>query len=144
MFAVNLVIATVKSWILIPTSIMIILFYLYRIVYLASSRNIKRMEATSKCSSVFEYNLYKNKPISARSPVFSHINASLQGLTTIRAFGAQEILRKEFDKHQDLHSSAFYMFMGCNMTFGFWLDFFCVFYIALVTLSFFFMGNGKH
>lgn len=79
----------------------------------------------------------------ARSPVFSHINASLQGLTTIRAFGAQEILRKEFDRHQDLHSSAFYMFMGCNRTFGFWLDMFCVLYIGIVTLSFFCFGNGK-
>ncbi|KAJ8943853.1 hypothetical protein NQ314_009623 [Rhamnusium bicolor] len=92
--AINLVIATVKPWFLIPTSIMVIIFYLYRIVYLASSRNIKRMEATT------------------RSPVFSHINASLQGLTTIRAFGAQEILRQEFDKHQDLHSAAFYMFLS--------------------------------
>jgi len=38
--------------------------------------------------------------VSARSPVFSHLNASLQGLTTIRAFGAQAVLEKEFDKLQ--------------------------------------------
>lgn len=80
--------------------------------------------------------------VSARSPVFSHINASLQGLTTIRAFGAQDILRSEFDRHQDVHSSAFYLFLSCNRTFGFWLDLHCVIYIALVTVSFFFMENG--
>ncbi|CAG9825399.1 unnamed protein product [Phaedon cochleariae] len=125
-FAVNIVIATVNPWILIPTCWIAFIFYLFKIVYVNSSRNVKRMEATT------------------RSPVFSHIHASLQGLTTIRAFEAQEILRKEFDRHQDLHSSAFYFFVCCTRTFGFWLDLLCVAYIAIVTLSFFFMGNETY
>ncbi|KAG5883223.1 hypothetical protein JTB14_011415 [Gonioctena quinquepunctata] len=124
--AVNIVISIVNPWILVPTSVIILVFYLFKVVYVSSSRNVKRMEATT------------------RSPVFSHIHASLQGLPTIRAFGAQEILRKEFDHHQDLHSMAYYMFLCCNRTFGFWLDLLCVGYIALVTLSFFFMGNETH
>lgn len=40
----------------------------------------------------------------ARSPVFSHLSSSLQGLWTIRAFGAEERFQKTFDDHQDLHS----------------------------------------
>lgn len=40
----------------------------------------------------------------ARSPVFSHLSSSLQGLWTIRAFGAEERFQKDFDAHQDLHS----------------------------------------
>ncbi|KAF7268017.1 hypothetical protein GWI33_018818 [Rhynchophorus ferrugineus] len=124
--AVNIVIASVDPWILIPTCVIASLFYFYRTVFLRTSRNIKRIEATTK------------------SPVFSHINASLQGLTTIRAFGAQDILREEFDNFQDVHSSAFYMFLCCNQTFGFWLDFHCIIYAALVTLSFFFMGNETY
>lgn len=71
------------------------------------------------------------------------MTASLNGLTTIRAFGAQEILTFEFDQHQDLHSSAFYMFLGCNRTFGFWLDMHCVVFIGFVTLSFLFIGTGN-
>nr|CAD7441120.1 unnamed protein product [Timema bartmani] len=76
-----------------------------------------------------------------RSPVFSHLGASLRGLTTIRAFGAQEILEKEFDCHQDLHSSAWFLFIASSRTFGFWLDIVCLIYISIVTLSFLVFDN---
>ncbi|XP_057661013.1 probable multidrug resistance-associated protein lethal(2)03659 isoform X1 [Diorhabda carinulata] len=122
--AVNIVIGTVNPWILISTIVIGLIFYLFKIVYVSSSRNLKRMEATT------------------RSPVFSHIHASLQGITTVRAFQAQEILRTEFDEHQDLHSSAYYLFICCNRTFGFWLDLLCVVYIAVVTFSFFVTQNN--
>lgn len=77
-----------------------------------------------------------------RSPIYSHLAASLTGLSTIRAFKAQEILIEEFDTHQDLHSSAFYLFLSASRAFGFWLDSFCVLYIAIITLSFFVMTNS--
>lgn len=77
----------------------------------------------------------------ARSPIYSHLGASLNGLTTIRSFGAQQILIKEFDKIQDLHSSAFYLFISTSRAFGFWLDLYCVIYIAIVTASFFVFGG---
>lgn len=65
----------------------------------------------------------------------------MNGLTTIRSFGAQTILIKEFDKIQDLHSSAFYLFISTSRAFGFWLDLFCVIYIAVVTIGFFVFGG---
>lgn len=48
----------------------------------------------------------------AKSPIFSHISATLSGLSTIRAFQAQELLRQEFENHQDLNTGAFFMFFG--------------------------------
>lgn len=40
----------------------------------------------------------------ARSPVFSHLSSSLQGLSTIRAFKVQQRFQQMFDEYQDLHS----------------------------------------
>lgn len=78
----------------------------------------------------------------ARSPVYSHLTATLQGLTTIRAFGAQEILKQEFDGYQNAYSSAYFMFLGANRTFGFWLDMHCVAFISMVTFSFLVFENS--
>ncbi|XP_065203724.1 probable multidrug resistance-associated protein lethal(2)03659 isoform X2 [Planococcus citri] len=118
LLGIIVVVAFVNPYLLIPTFIIAFIFYKLRQFYLATSRSVKRLEGIT------------------RSPVFSHLNASLQGLTTIRAFGAQTILEKEFDNHQDLHSSAWYLFLATSRAFGFWLDMFCVLYIALVTFSF--------
>lgn len=78
----------------------------------------------------------------ARSPVFTHLNATLQGLTTIRAYGAQRTLIMEFDKHQDLHTSAWYMYIAASSAFGFALDMLCFVFVAFVTFSFLTFGEG--
>ncbi|KAL7050851.1 hypothetical protein ACKWTF_004247 [Chironomus riparius] len=118
------VVAVVNVYTLIPTVVIAILFYFMRDFYLKSSRNLKRMDATT------------------RSPIFSHLAATLNGLSTIRAFDAETILSDEFDNHQDLNSTAFYLFLAASRAFGFWLDFVLCIYIALVIVSFFFMGNS--
>ncbi|KOB70308.1 putative ATP-dependent bile acid permease, partial [Operophtera brumata] len=57
-----------------------------------------------------------------RSPVFSHLNATVLGLATVRSFGAECLLGAEFDRHQDLHSAAWYLFISCSRAFGYFLD----------------------
>ncbi|XP_045542487.1 ATP-binding cassette subfamily C member 4 isoform X2 [Papilio machaon] len=126
LIGIVVVVATVNWWLLVPTLAIGVIFYGLRIIYLSSSRSIKRLEGVT------------------RSPVFSHLNASLQGITTIRAFGAQEALIREFDNHQDLHSSAWYLFIASSRAFGFWLDLVCVVYIAIVTLSFLVFDQQEH
>ncbi|CAH0722626.1 unnamed protein product, partial [Brenthis ino] len=126
LIGIVVVVAVVNYWLLVPTAAIGLVFYGLRIFYLASSRSIKRLEGVT------------------RSPVFSHLNASLQGITTIRAFGAQEALIREFDNHQDLHSSAWYLFIASSRAFGFWLDLVCVVYIGVVTLSFLVFGQEEY
>lgn len=115
-----LVAVSVNMYFLIPIVIMGLLFWFIRKIYLKTSKNAKRLEGIMK------------------SPVFTHLNATLRGLTTIRAYGAQVILSKEFDKHQDLHSSAWYMFITTSQAFGFALDIMCLIFIGFVTFSFLF------
>ncbi|KAK5646813.1 hypothetical protein RI129_005277 [Pyrocoelia pectoralis] len=125
LFSIITIIATVNYWLIIPTLLTFILFFFLRMFFLTTSRNIKRLEGIT------------------RSPVFAHLNASLQGLTTIRAYGAQQALEKEFDNHQDLHSSSFYTFISISTAFGYFLDLFCVLYIATVTISFLLFDTGN-
>lgn len=94
-----------------------------RSIFLRTSKNIKRLEGIM------------------RSPVFTHLNATLNGLTTIRAFGAQNILRDEFDKHQDSHTSAWFMYIAASSAFGFCMDLLCFIFITLITFSFLTFGE---
>ncbi|CAK9815097.1 Probable multidrug resistance-associated protein lethal(2)03659 [Anthophora plagiata] len=103
---------------LIPILFLGTVFYWIRKVFLKTSKNIKRMEGMT------------------RSPVFTHLNATLNGLTTIRAYCAQDILKTEFDKLQDVHTSTVYMYMVASTAFGFSLDIFCFVFTSLVTFSF--------
>lgn len=78
----------------------------------------------------------------ARSPVFGHLNATVLGLATIRSFGAEALLVEEFDRHQDLHSAAWYLFICCSRAFGYFLDVICLMFIICVTFTFL-MKSGK-
>ncbi|GJQ66878.1 hypothetical protein Trydic_g7901 [Trypoxylus dichotomus] len=91
--------------------------FLCQHIYLPTSRSLKRLDGVT------------------RSPVIGHLNASLEGLTTIRASGVQHILAEQFDKHQDLHSSASYMYLATNRAFGFYIDMLCVAYSMIVMFS---------
>lgn len=67
------------------------------------------------------------------------MNATLQGLSTVRAFDAQDALEGEFHVHQDLNTSAWYLFICSTRWFALWLDLVCLLYIGTVTFSFLFL-----
>uniref|UniRef100_A0A7N8XUN0 Multidrug resistance-associated protein 4 n=1 Tax=Mastacembelus armatus TaxID=205130 RepID=A0A7N8XUN0_9TELE len=109
--------ASVIPWILIPV-LPLLLFFLYlRRYFLQTSRDIKRLESTT------------------RSPVFSHLSSSLQGLWTIRAFGAENRFQKAFDAHQDLHSEAWFLFLTTSRWFALRLDGICSVFVTVTTFG---------
>ncbi|KNC31638.1 putative multidrug resistance-associated protein lethal(2)03659 [Lucilia cuprina] len=119
LLGIVVVLCLVNPWYLLATALLAVIFYFLRSFYLNTSRDVKRLEAIT------------------RSPIYSHLGASLNGLSTIRAFGAQKVLIAEFDNYQDMHSSGYFMFLATSRAFGYWLDCCCVLYIAIITLSFF-------
>nr|AHK05652.1 ATP-binding cassette transporter sub-family C member 4 [Tigriopus japonicus] len=109
----------------LPTCIMAVLFTFLRKFYLSSSRAIKRAEGVAK------------------SPIFSQLASTLGGLTSIRAYRAEHILVKEFDRIQDVHTSAWYSFLATTRWFGLWLDWLVVVYLACCVCSFLFMNGSS-
>ncbi|XP_060873079.1 ATP-binding cassette sub-family C member 4-like isoform X2 [Metopolophium dirhodum] len=121
---VFIVVGIVNVYMTVAAFVLGYIVYKIMIYYLLLSRSVKRLEGIT------------------RSPVFTHLNATLQGLTTIRAFDAEQILTSEFDNHQDLHSSAWYLFISLSRGFAFWLDIICLLYVSAITFSFVAIGNG--
>ncbi|XP_033954587.1 ATP-binding cassette sub-family C member 4-like isoform X2 [Pseudochaenichthys georgianus] len=109
--------ASVIPLILVPVIPLLFIFLYLRCFYLHTSRDIKRLESTT------------------RSPVFSHLSSSLQGLWTIRAFRAEERLTKAFDAHQDLHTEAWFLFLMTSRWFALYLDSICSVFITFVTFG---------
>ncbi|KAJ8923964.1 hypothetical protein NQ315_006740 [Exocentrus adspersus] len=102
----------VDPWLLLPSLLIIAVLYFLRMVYIETSRSVKRIEAITK------------------SPMFSHMTATMNGLSTIRAFSKQDLLTDEFDNLQDIHSASWFLFIASSRCFGFWLDNCCILFIA--------------
>ncbi|XP_029941882.1 multidrug resistance-associated protein 4-like [Salarias fasciatus] len=116
--------ASVIPLILIPVVPLLFFFLYMRRFYLRTSRDVKRLESTT------------------RSPVFSHLSSSLQGLWTIRAFGAQDRLKRAFDAHQDLHSEAWFLFLMTSRWFALRLDSICSIFITFASFGCILLRNG--
>lgn len=69
----------------IPLALM---YYLVQKYYVATSRQLKRIEATS------------------RSPVYSHFSETVAGTTSIRAFGVSDLFINEFEARADLNAKS--------------------------------------
>uniref|UniRef100_A0A1Y1K6E3 Uncharacterized protein n=1 Tax=Photinus pyralis TaxID=7054 RepID=A0A1Y1K6E3_PHOPY len=120
------VICFVNPLFLIPTLVMVVILFYIRSFYLTTNLNILRVEGR------------------VRGPLYGHVNASLQGLSTIRAFKNQETLTNEFYHHQDTHSAALEMALVTSRAFAYWLDLLCALYITLLTTYYIFYADAHN
>ncbi|XP_030756720.1 probable multidrug resistance-associated protein lethal(2)03659 [Sitophilus oryzae] len=117
MFGTIVLTVIVEPYLILPAVAICILFYMFRSVYIKTSRNVKRLESITK------------------SPIFSQMTASVEGLSTIRAFSAQTLLINEFDELQNRHSAAWFLFIASSRCFAFWLDTIAVTCIGVATFT---------
>lgn len=99
------VVAIASPWILILLAPLIALFLWVRGWYIVASREIKRFEATT------------------RSPVFAMFSAILKGLSTIRAYKAEERYMGEFESLITLNGSWWMAFLAVSRWIGTRLDY---------------------
>ncbi|CAD6185430.1 unnamed protein product [Caenorhabditis auriculariae] len=98
------VICALNPFVLLSTSPLLIIFFLIRSVYVSTSRELKRLEATT------------------RSPLYSHISATMNGLMTVRAFGRQDEMQRLFNQAQDKNTAAFGLTLVTARWFALYID----------------------
>ncbi|KAF8561375.1 hypothetical protein P879_07964 [Paragonimus westermani] len=81
---------SINPWIVIPVVFLTALYMILQKVYVANSRQLKRIESIS------------------RSPIFSHFSETLSGADNIRAYGMTEKYVEINDLHLDANNAAAY------------------------------------
>ena len=64
-------------------------------------------------------------------------------MSTIRAYNAQEILKREFDKFQDLNVSAIYCLIALKFSYGLFAKLLTSIFTCIITFAFVILKNGK-
>ncbi|KAK9888735.1 hypothetical protein WA026_000961 [Henosepilachna vigintioctopunctata] len=112
-------IAIVKSIWFLPLSIAVgYMLYWVQKVFMRGIQDLKRLEAITK------------------APIFSHVAASLDGLSTIRSANAQEMVRNEFDIIQDQHTASWFLYTVSYEAFGFYMELVSVVYLLMAVILF--------
>ncbi|XP_037300681.1 multidrug resistance-associated protein 4 [Manduca sexta] len=125
MMGILVMVAIVSPYMLLTTAGCGIVMYIWTLVYLSTAQAIKRVEGVS------------------RSPVFSHVSASMAGLPTVRSCNAEAMLRDQFDDKQDVHTAAWYLMLITNTAFSIWLSLVSAFYVVVVAYTFLLKDDGS-
>lgn len=137
-------------WLLVPTIFMGCLFYGLRHIYVKTARCLKRLESMGNDRMVWILSVsviliffiivtFKT----GRSPIFAHTNATISGLTTIRAYKSDEAIIREFNSLQDSNSSVCFLFNASARALAMWLEIVCVLYMTVVVVIFFIFETGN-
>jgi len=108
--------AVVSPYMLIPAVVLTFISWPFRTVYLRTGRDLKRLDAIS------------------RSPVYSQMSTTVEGLTTIRAFGLQEKFERQHLNY--MHDSVATKFISvlAQRAIAFVFDLIALLYICSISI----------
>ncbi|XP_069104067.1 ATP-binding cassette sub-family C member 5-like isoform X2 [Argopecten irradians] len=86
----------VSLWFLIALVPLIACFIVLNVIFTSGVRELKRLDATT------------------RSPLLSHVTASIQGISTIHAFGKSQEFLDKFHQLMDTNTVPFFLFYSSN------------------------------
>ncbi|XP_065897571.1 ATP-binding cassette sub-family C member 4-like [Dysidea avara] len=111
----GVVVACVANyWLIIPATIIIMLQLLLRHYFLRASRDVQRLESIG------------------RSPLYSHISSTIQGLTSIRAYKEQNRFVNKLHFYQNEHSKGWHVKVAISRWFGLRVDIIGGVFVAVV------------
>ncbi|RVE50914.1 hypothetical protein evm_004481 [Chilo suppressalis] len=117
-----IVVCLINWWLILPTIGLTVVLFMLRSLYVCTSRELERIKAIANSQSL------------------NHATSTVSGLTTIRSCGVQQrTVAQEFDKSQDLHSSAWVLILVATRAFEWWMDMLCCAFLACVVGSFLLM-----
>ena len=73
--------------------------------------------------------------IAARSPLYSHISSTIQGLSTIRAYKEEEKFLNNLHYYLNEHTKGWYLYIATNQWFGMRVDLINASFLAFAALS---------
>ncbi|KAL9985334.1 hypothetical protein ACROYT_G007724 [Oculina patagonica] len=116
-FASIIVPTVANPWLLVVIAPLIVFAVWISKYFLKTSRELKRLESV------------------CRSPVFSHISETLNGLDTIRTRGRQRDFVDEFHRYQDIHNQSYIMVIASGRWLAVRLDLLASVFIGAVALA---------
>ncbi|KAH9402637.1 Multidrug resistance-associated protein 4 [Tyrophagus putrescentiae] len=106
------------NWYLVgPAALLTGVVLAIRAVYIKSARDIKRHESM------------------ARSPVYSHVATTINGLASIRAYGAQGEFRRQWFRYQNDHSACWFLFLSSSRAIGLVIDWVCIIFNVIIVVA---------
>ena len=68
----------------------------------------------------------------ARSPIYSHVDTTMNGLSSIRAYGSENEFQKQFESFQDTHSSIWFHLISSSRCVGLCMDWMTTIFITSI------------
>lgn len=112
------IIFTVSRIFILPVAVFLVIVLWSKKHYLKTSRMLKRVDATM------------------RSPIFTLLSDTIEGITSVRAFNKQKSLQAEMHQHLDRNFSTSFLLSAASTSFGFLLDVICLVFVAILIVVF--------